>query len=238
MASEEKDVRYWAAIAGIAGTIIAAIALVVGLASHSGSANANGTGQSPQTAMTSTTLATSAPGKTTVTATTNSVPPTTATTAPRPPQPIPLISDSGTGGYVTEENMFGIGVTGGATDGGPLKINGQYFDTGDGGCAAPNCGGPGDGQSYVGFDLSRDFATFSAVIGVTDQSDPSCQAEIQIVEDGSTVLDQTFAYGQSKPLSLDVSGVLNLKFVVAQTTETANAPSECVGAIGDPTATP
>jgi hypothetical protein len=112
---------------------------------------------------------------------------------------------------------------------GPIAINGQQYPFGAYGQGSPQSSTPEE----IDFDLSRSFKTFTARIGVIDTSPANCSAEIQVITDGTTVVDSTFSLGQSKDLSLNVSGVLRLQIVVVNSNG-----YQCYGGLGNPNVAP
>ncbi len=154
---------------------------------------------------------------------TAAAPATTATTVINTQygaQPVDLINDNNNP-YVTLDDGDGIE---------SVNINGKYFGYGAKGS------GYGGGTGEIDFNLSRAFKTFKTRIGITDESGASCSTEIQIVDDGRTVVDHTLGLGQSQDVTVNVTGVLRVQVIFANTNNPG--PGNCYAAIGNPTATP
>lgn len=78
--------------------------------------------------------------------------------------------------------------------------------------------------------LGRSLNRLKATVGLTDSSDQSARAHVQITADGRPLLDRDFGYGESAPLDADISGVLRLDVSVStvggnRSTSSYNNPS-------------
>jgi hypothetical protein len=95
----------------------------------------------------------------------------------------------------------------------------------------------GEGESgSVDLLLGRHFHTFTARVGVTDESIASCTANFEVVADGATTLfNETLKYGQSQDLVLQVTGILDLTVTITQESPDSEAAwPYCVGGLGEP----
>ena len=155
------------------------------------------------------------------TSTQPTTPPTSSSVIQSQSQPGTVqLLDSANSSYVTQSSM-GSGLA--------FAINGQQYSLGAYGYGEPNKSPPAE----IDFNLSRSFKTFTGRIGVIDSSPATCTAEIQVIADGRTVVDDSFSLGQSQDLSLDVTDVLRLQVIVVK-----SAPiGSCQGGLGNPTVT-
>lgn len=69
----------------------------------------------------------------------------------------------------------------------------------------------GGNTRSIEYDLSRDFATFEAVAGITDGSNSSHRFELRVFADSERIHTSTFAFGEHEELELDVTGALRLR---------------------------
>ena len=106
-----------------------------------------------------------------------------------------------------------------------LKINGKSFTYGFTGCWI------GCGKATADLDLGRDYKTFTATLGVTDDSRADGTARVQIIGDGKILSTRSVRLGVSYKVRLPVSNVLRLEI-----TESNDGGVRV--AIGDPTAAP
>jgi NPCBM/NEW2 domain len=67
------------------------------------------------------------------------------------------------------------------------------------------------------FDLSRKFTTFSSTFGLEDSSNSKGVVHVQVFADGELRYESSLPFGQSDPISIDVTNVLRLK-VLAELT--------------------
>ncbi|MGH7866183.1 MAG: hypothetical protein ACREP9_00800, partial [Candidatus Dormibacteraceae bacterium] len=82
------------------------------------------------------------------------------------------------------------------------------------------------------------FHTFSARVGVTDDSLASCTANFAItVDNGTQLYDETLSYGHSQDLYLPVTNVLRRTVTITQESPDGDTDTtRCVGALGQPLA--
>lgn len=77
-------------------------------------------------------------------------------------------------------------------------------------------GGNIGGTKYAAaadFNLARDFTIFEAVAGVEDSSPAQDRIRFEVLADNTIVFDEILALGTSKPVQLDVRGVLRLRLL-------------------------
>ena len=86
------------------------------------------------------------------------------------------------------------------------------------------------GTKFVEYNLSRGCLTLKAVGGIGDDSETGASGQLEVLADGASKMRQTYALGESAPLSLDVTNALRLRI---ETTSPANGIDEYVG-IGSP----
>jgi Protein kinase domain/NPCBM/NEW2 domain/PASTA domain len=73
-----------------------------------------------------------------------------------------------------------------------------------------------DDTTSVEFTLGRHFRTLVSTLGINDNADDSStKILVEVFADGRRVDEKTLTYGKPLPLSLDVTGVLRLKFTVS-----------------------
>ncbi|MFD0274569.1 NPCBM/NEW2 domain-containing protein [Kitasatospora sp. NPDC127111] len=82
------------------------------------------------------------------------------------------------------------------------------------------------------YNLERAWQTFTATIGVRDDSPTGTVLTFEVFVDGRSVAQQTLSLGQSQQLTVDVRDALRLKIVVTYAT-TANLSPYSYGAWGD-----
>jgi hypothetical protein len=87
-------------------------------------------------------------------------------------------------------------------------------------------------DSYSEFDLSRRCVQLTTVFGMADASDSGADAQIDFSNDGRTVYSKRFVFGQSEPVTIDVTNVLRVKFSVEQLADEWSTDS--YGAMGSP----
>lgn len=66
-------------------------------------------------------------------------------------------------------------------------------------------------QCSMEYDLGRDWTTFEAVIGLTDDSVEGSQITFRMYADSRVVLTHTLSRGETEEISVDVEGALHLK---------------------------
>ncbi|GGX66220.1 hypothetical protein GCM10010510_07950 [Streptomyces anandii JCM 4720] len=82
----------------------------------------------------------------------------------------------------------------------------------------------------VSYNLGRDWRHFAATAGVTDDSTSGAELRFQIFIDGQEIYDRTLTYGESNPVTLNVTGVLRLTFKVSLLNK---EDGTYIGAMGD-----
>lgn len=110
----------------------------------------------------------------------------------------------------------------------PLAINGTSYKKSLRGSERWDEGG----TDFVEYNLSRRCTAFRATVGIADMSESGAAGQLEILTDGNSVYNQSFALGQSAAVSFDVSNALRIRF---ESTTDRNDLSEYVG-IGSPQA--
>lgn len=87
---------------------------------------------------------------------------------------------------------------------------------------------------FAEFDLSRDFHTFTATLGLSDDSESAASALFEIVVDGQTKFSQTIGLGTAVPVSIDVSSALRLRLQVTPINVPNNSQDSGRGVFGEP----
>ncbi len=106
----------------------------------------------------------------------------------------------------------------------PLDINGTTYkkslSSGD------------TGTNFVEYNLSRKCTSLRLTGGIADLSETGAAGLLEILTDGNSRYSQTFALGQSTPITLDVSNTLRVRF---EATTDSDGIEEYVG-FGSPQA--
>jgi serine/threonine protein kinase len=68
-----------------------------------------------------------------------------------------------------------------------------------------------DSTFWVDYDLGRSYSTFRATVGLSDNDASDAKGAYAIYADGKKVTQGTLGVGETKPVELDVSGVLRLR---------------------------
>ena len=190
--ANERWVRFWTVVAGVAGLLSLFVAVVVAVNSRDGQrASTQSAGAVTQASTTSTTrgAATSIPADTTA----------------------PVVSASATPGLPAATEQYLV-------DGSVFQTSDQLNLTEP----VAHVNGEPSPQSvsiYLYFDGERGFATYvlgrhytrlKATVGIDDSSKSAFKAQVEIVADNRRLLQQTVGKGQAVPVDLDVSGVYSI----------------------------
>lgn len=84
-------------------------------------------------------------------------------------------------------------------------------------------------QTSSSWIISRAASRLQATVGLDDASDPLATAQIKIVADSQTILDEAIKYGQSVNLDADVSNVLRLEVIVTRTDKNSGSAEVVLG---------
>jgi NPCBM/NEW2 domain-containing protein len=79
--------------------------------------------------------------------------------------------------------------------------------------------------AWVEYDLSKDWARFSTVVGISDNSSSKSQASFTVSVDGRQVADGSLRPGATVPVDVSVAGGLRLRLEITD----PNAPSQACG---------
>jgi serine/threonine protein kinase len=84
----------------------------------------------------------------------------------------------------------------------------------------------GDGGDYwVDFDISRQWETFTAVVGVTDKSPAATSVTYTVFADTHPISSGTLTLGKAVPINVSVHNVLRLRFLYHDPTALTNSCS-------------
>ena len=222
--------RRLALLAAVLAVVVVAVAGMFAL--RLAGSNGNGKGA---TAVTTPTASASTSATPTPTPTPTSTPTASAsataspsstslpTGAPVLAPPIEMLNQNNESQFVVFNQTYSSGAIN-------VEINGQTFVDGAFGS------GPPHDTTYstpmeIDFNLARQYTVFAGTVGVIDKAVVGCTTEIEILADGSVILDQTFGLGTSKTFSFNVTGVLRIQVIFLKSTNL----NWCDGAIGEPT---
>jgi hypothetical protein len=177
---------------------------------------------SPTTTMSSVTTA-RPPITTTTTAPATTVPPSTGSTSPPPPAQTALADLDQVNDHYWFENDSDE----------PMKIDGTSHLRGIYSGVIGGCISSWEGTSQtIEYSIDRLYTNFSAVIGLTNQSDSGLPLKLDVAVDGSTRWSETLQVGQAQQVDIDVEGGLRLTITA---TQVADDDAGCAhAALGSP----
>lgn len=74
------------------------------------------------------------------------------------------------------------------------------------------CGGNAQREAYIDINLGRAYTKLTARLGLEDHSAANLSVRFEVFADGRTLYDHSFVLGQSDDMTLNVTGVLRLRF--------------------------
>lgn len=113
--------------------------------------------------------------------------------------------------YLSSTQAVGYDSNGGGYRQGAYATNGVSY--GHSLAVSPSCGDGGD--DWIDYNLSRAHTTFTATVGVSDDSAPQTTSTYSVLLDGKVAATGQLRLGMSVPLTLPVTGVLRLRLLIS-----------------------